>query len=195
MRTVVGWVLVGAGLVAGGAVLAREGEEREDVEEGDGGATVGAPGPMVGVNRTPTPTEGVATLYQKECGSCHLAYSPRLLPARSWVGLLAGLSSHFGDNAEITPATALALSPWLRANAGDTLGSRAATRIPREETPLRITELTWFRGEHGEIPRGWIGPGASVTSLAACASCHPGAATGRFGEGEIRIPGHGGWDD
>ena len=33
--------------------------------------------------------------YAEECGSCHLAYPPGLLPAASWAKLMAGLRQHF----------------------------------------------------------------------------------------------------
>ena len=38
-------------------------------------------------------------LYQEECGSCHMAYPPGLLPGRSWEKLMTGLADHFGENA------------------------------------------------------------------------------------------------
>jgi len=41
------------------------------------------------------------TLYQQECGSCHFAYQPGLLPARSWSTIMQGLDQHFGENAEL----------------------------------------------------------------------------------------------
>ncbi|HPQ24397.1 MAG TPA: cytochrome C, partial [Gammaproteobacteria bacterium] len=40
-------------------------------------------------------------LYLQECGSCHFAYQPGLLPARSWNNLMGGLENHFGENAEL----------------------------------------------------------------------------------------------
>ena len=39
--------------------------------------------------------------YEEECGSCHMAYPPGLLPGVSWQRLMAELDNHFGDNAEI----------------------------------------------------------------------------------------------
>ena len=40
-------------------------------------------------------------LYAQECGSCHMAYPPGLLPGRSWQRLMGNLADHFGDNAEL----------------------------------------------------------------------------------------------
>lgn len=176
-------VLAAVGLLAVGVVWAGE--------EEDGPAR----GVRVSAAPSPATETEVSARYTRECGSCHVAYPPRFLPARSWDRLLAGLGDHFGDNAEISPEARGALAPWLRAQAGDTLGLRSVARIPADRTPLRITELDWFRAEHGEVPAGVVGAGRSVASLAACAGCHLGAAAGRFGEGQIRIPGYGAWDD
>ncbi len=38
------------------------------------------------------PIEHPATL--KECGECHLAFPPQMLPARSWDKLMGDLASH-----------------------------------------------------------------------------------------------------
>ena len=40
------------------------------------------------------PIEHAATL--KECGACHLAFPPQMLPARSWKKLMGDLANHFG---------------------------------------------------------------------------------------------------
>ena len=41
----------------------------------------------------------VPPAYTQECGSCHLAYPPGLLPALSWQRLMGGLDRHFGTDA------------------------------------------------------------------------------------------------
>ena len=74
-------------------------------------------------------------------------------------------------------------------------GSRAAARIPSGQTPLRITELSWFVGKHDEAPEAWVTGNPEIRSYANCAACHSGAAQGRYGEHEVRIPGHGGWEE
>ncbi|HNG39593.1 MAG TPA: cytochrome C, partial [Accumulibacter sp.] len=45
-------------------------------------------------------------LVKEECGSCHLAFPPSMLPSSSWQRLMAGLKNHFGDDASVDPATA-----------------------------------------------------------------------------------------
>ena len=41
--------------------------------------------------------------YADECGSCHYAYPPGLLPSKSWAKLLdeKALSNHFGEDATL----------------------------------------------------------------------------------------------
>ena len=52
--------------------------------------------------------------YTDACGSCHLVYQPGLLPARSWDRIMATLSDHFGDNAELDPAASSEIRRLLK---------------------------------------------------------------------------------
>lgn len=118
--------------------------------------------------------------WQAECGSCHLAYPPRLLPAASWRALMDDLGRHFGTDASVDPATATTIRAFLETNAG-------RARSPGDEATLRITQTRWFVREHREVAaRTWHG--ASVRSAANCAACHTGAEAGRFSEHDVRIP-------
>lgn len=118
--------------------------------------------------------------WQEECGSCHVAYPPRLLPAGSWQRLMEGLGDHFGTDASLEPARVAAIERFLVANARRPKNGAA-------ESPLRITETKWFRGEHRKVAAAkWQSP--AVGSPANCAACHTKAEQGRFDEDEIRIP-------
>ncbi len=138
-------------------------------------------------------------LYQQECGSCHFAYQPGLLPARSWAQVMAGLSDHFGDNAELAQADHQAIQDYLLYNAADRVRDRRAVKIARslqaEAAPLRITEVPYVVHKHREIPASLIKDNAKVGSLSNCTACHTRADSGSFSEREINIPGHGQWDD
>jgi hypothetical protein len=138
-------------------------------------------------------------LYQQECGSCHFAYPPGLLPARSWAQLMAGLSDHFGDNAELDALDRQEIQDYLLYNAADRVRERRAVKIARslrpEETPLRITEIPYIVQKHREVPAALIKGNAKVGSLSNCMACHTEADSGSFREREINIPGHGQWDD
>jgi hypothetical protein len=119
--------------------------------------------------------------YVQECGSCHVPYAPRFLPAASWRAIMDGLHRHFGTDASLDEPTAKAIGAWLEENAAN--GKRAAS-IPPEN---RITRTAWFLHEHDEIaPSTWRLP--SVRKPSHCDACHAGAAQGAFDEHDVRIP-------
>jgi hypothetical protein len=101
-------------------------------------------------------------LYREECGSCHVPYPPRLLPAASWRELMSALERHFGTDASLEPAAHAGIERFLAANAG-----RRGASTPR------ITETRWFRKEH----RGEISP---TQNPANCAACHARAEDGYY---------------
>lgn len=123
--------------------------------------------------------------YLQECGACHVAYPPVLLPAASWERLMGNLPRHFGSDASLDPAAAQSIGQWLRANAAETARSRRATLAPPPED--RITRSAWFLREHRELaPAVWDRP--AVKGPSNCAACHPRATEGAFDEHDIRIP-------
>ncbi|MES2919544.1 MAG: diheme cytochrome c [Pseudomonadota bacterium] len=127
-------------------------------------------------------------LWQQECGSCHLAYHPGLLPAASWTAVMDGLGHHFGSDASLAADEEAALRRFLTAHAGTGKQGRAAAG--QDGKPLlRISQMPWFRHEHSEeLPPG-VWTRKEVGSPANCAACHGDAASGRFSEREIRVPG------
>ena len=138
-------------------------------------------------------------LYEAECGDCHLAYPPSMLPPASWRAMMASLDDHFGDNAELDAATAERIAGFLTVNAaGKVRGehSERSWRATKERTPpLRITQTDYFRGQHHEIPDNMVADNPGVVSFSRCAACHQGAEQGIFDEHGVRIPGYGRWDD
>jgi nitrate/TMAO reductase-like tetraheme cytochrome c subunit len=119
--------------------------------------------------------------YQTECGSCHVAYPPALLPAGSWQAILNGLDKHFGTDASVDAKSLAELRAFLNSNAGR--DRRASAWMPGP----RITETDWFRREHREVPEAtW--KGAAVKGPANCAACHTGAENGDYSERGIRVP-------
>lgn len=121
---------------------------------------------------------GAAGLYRSECGSCHFAFQPRLLPALSWTAVLDGLAHHFGVNAEVDAATRQTLEAYLRAGAG---------RPRPGPTLLRITEQRWWLHEHDELSAAVFARPA-VAKASNCAACHLDADQGAFRERAVRIP-------
>ena len=119
--------------------------------------------------------------WKAECGSCHIAYPPALLPGASWQRLIGNLQRHFGTDASTDAAAVQDLSAWLVANAG----SYKRVREPPPED--RITRSAWFVRKHDEIAAAtWKSP--AVKSAANCNACHARADQGEFNEHEVRIP-------
>ena len=140
-------------------------------------------------------------LYAEECGSCHFAYPPGLLPASSWQQVMTGLADHFGDNAELDNQDEQQLTEYLTSNAADTSSYRRSRKIMNSLSntnmppPLRITELPYFRHEHREIPNRIIKLPEVGGTLSQCNACHQRAEKGSFNEHEISIKGFGRWED
>ncbi len=136
--------------------------------------------------------------YQEECGSCHFAYQPGLLPVASWQRLMDGLANHFGENAELGKEVSDELRAYLVANAADRVGTGRSPGIAnslRGSAPLRITETTYFRRHHHEIPARIVKDNPEIGSFSRCDACHTGAAQGNYDEHGVRIPGYGHWED
>lgn len=117
--------------------------------------------------------------YAKECGACHVAYPPELLPASAWRSILSGLDRHFGQNAE--------LGPDVRAQLEGFVVSRAAPDGPGAVGTLRITEQPWFRDEHDDVPQGAVAR-PEIRTMANCAACHPRAEAWDFDDDRVRMP-------
>ncbi|WP_456379985.1 diheme cytochrome c [Thiolapillus sp.] len=137
--------------------------------------------------------------YREECGSCHFAYQPGLLPARSWQKMMSQLDDHFGENAELDEQSRVAITEYLINNAAEHSAyerSRMILSSLREnEIPLRISETRYFVRKHNELPKSVVQDNPKVGSFAACAACHVNADKGYYDEYEVRIPGYGKWDD
>lgn len=120
--------------------------------------------------------------YRQECGACHTAYAPRLLPAASWQRIMKGLDRHYGSDASMDAASTRQIGDWLQANAGT--GRRVSQDGPPQD---RISRAAWFEREHRHIPAAaWTH--RSVGSAANCTACHTDADQGRFGEHSLRVP-------
>lgn len=138
-------------------------------------------------------------LYKEECGSCHMAYPPGLLPAASWTAMMNRLDDHFGDNAELDAQTNRTISEFLTSNSADNSNYRRSRKFMRgidaNSPPLRISETPYFKRKHDEIPQSMLSDSSEVSSFSQCNSCHQGAEKGVFDDDNVEIPGYGRWDD
>ena len=121
-----------------------------------------------------------SAIWRGECGGCHVAYPPALLPAAEWRQLMGSLDRHFGTDASVDTNTATEIARFLAASARHDEGRVA-------EAQPRITTTRWFRHEHDEVSAA-IFRSSSVKTAANCGACHPGAAAADFNEHAVRIP-------
>jgi cytochrome c553 len=119
--------------------------------------------------------------WKDDCGACHIAYPPQMLPAESWRAIMSGLDKHFGSNAGLDEADASEITAFLEKN------SDARKREASGKPLLRITEGRWFKSEHREVAaRDWKNP--KVKSPANCGACHITAESGDYSERNVKIP-------
>jgi hypothetical protein len=123
----------------------------------------------------------VPPAYTQECASCHTAFPPGMLPARSWQRLMTGLDKHYGADASLDAVTVQQIDTWLQAHAG------TYKRVRDEPPQDRITRSAWFERKHREVdPSVW--KLASVQSAVNCAACHTGADRGDFDDDRLKFP-------
>jgi len=129
--------------------------------------------------------------WDSECGSCHLAFHPTLLPARSWGALLDGQADHFGDDLALDADTVAKLRAFARKNAAESALTEASWKInrsiPAQETQTRITETAYWKRKHRDIGDE-IWNASVVRSKANCAACHLDAERGTFEDAAMRLP-------
>lgn len=131
-------------------------------------------------------------LYQEQCGACHMAYQPALLPAASWSQILADLPEHFGEQVDLSPQDRAALGGYLAANAAESCGCKISRKILkslRGGIPLRISQTPYILHKHEDhdIPAG-VFERKAVGSRGNCRACHPTAEQGQYNDDLVRIP-------
>lgn len=132
--------------------------------------------------------------YQEECGSCHFAYPPGLLPGKSWAKLLdeKALADHFGEDASLDKDTLKEISDYAFANAAEKSNFKRSRKIALAteagEAPLRITEVRYIKRKHHDIPEKMIKGNKDVKSQSYCNACHTKAEKGIFDNDTVSIP-------
>ncbi|MDE2200630.1 MAG: cytochrome b/b6 domain-containing protein [Rhodospirillales bacterium] len=129
-------------------------------------------------------------VYAEQCGACHLAYPPSLMPAAAWSGILDHLGHHFGEDASLDAPTIAHLRAYLAANSAEHWDTLPAVRLRSSidpADPMRITATRFWRNMHRRIPAATFAS-PKVSSRASCEACHRDAATGRFAPQKIEIP-------
>lgn len=145
--------------------------------------------------------------WTEECGSCHLAYHPSLLPARSWQAMLAQQGDHFGEDLVLDDTVIASLQAFALAHAAEQGESEAAVKIAASvaesteapssaidaartaatATPLRITDTVYWQRQHAGIDDA-VWKTAPVHGKGDCGACHYDAEAATFEDSAMRIP-------
>ena len=144
--------------------------------------------PFIPFSSPPLPSNAT---WETECGECHLAFHPTLLPARSWQLMMQQQENHFEEDLAYDEDVVLELTNFMVNFASESGLTEPANKIsrsvPLENIPLRITETQYWKRKHSNIAdKYWNAP--SVKSKTNCAACHLDASKGRFEDSNMRLP-------
>lgn len=121
-------------------------------------------------------------LWQSECGSCHMAYPPGLLPPKAWEQHMNTLGQHYGSDASLDPAEEQQIRDFLLRASGN-------NRLPVEGAdvagePPKITATRWFKRKHHEVSAKKFAR-ESVGGPGNCVACHRNSERGSFHKTKI----------
>lgn len=129
--------------------------------------------------------------WEAECSTCHNAFHPGLLPARSWEKIMGGLDKHFGENASLDKPTQVEITKFLVMNSAERSNNKRSEKIlssiPTNSTPLRVTEIPFIKKKHDEIP-AHVFKREKVGTRSNCFACHQTAELGYYSEKTVIIP-------
>ena len=138
-------------------------------------------------------------LYIKECGSCHFAYQPGLLPASSWNKIMSNLENHYNNDASISSANLQTLTKYLNDNSAEKnmqykRSNKIVSSLAKDQIPESISTTPYMIRKHNEIKKSLITQ-PEVKGLFNCIACHKTADKGNYEERDINIPNFGKWED
>lgn len=149
-------------------------------------------------------------VYQQECGSCHMAYQPGLLPADAWAEIMTpkALADHYGDDASLAEPVRADITNYLTTHAANhapqirarafAVPNEAGTTVNQSNQTSalpRISTTYYFQRKHDEIPARLVKGNPDVGSFSQCNKCHANADKGIYNEDQVKIPGVGAWRD
>jgi len=136
----------------------------------------------------PLPTNAT---WSEECGDCHLAFHPSLLPERSWQKIMADQTSHFDEDLDLDEETVAEILQFLINNSAEKGLTEAANKISRSvainETPISIAEIKYWKEKHRDIEDVYW-KSKEVMSKNNCGACHLDAKDGWFEDSNMRLP-------
>jgi cytochrome b len=127
------------------------------------------------------------TTWNRECGGCHLAFSPALLPALSWQRMLEEQADHFGEDLSLRDEVLAELRREASLPPPSWAAWKLASTSRGEAAPQRITDSPFWRHAHRDLgEEAFRSPVSS--GKPDCEACHADAASGIFRPRLIQIP-------
>ena len=125
--------------------------------------------------------------WSKECGSCHLAYAPAMLPIASWQRTVDEQEKHFGEDLGLTEAMSARLLAHAKSAAAPSWGAwKLASSVPAGEAPLEVSATPFWKSAHASLPESAFRPPVSAGKH-ECEACHRDAGSGKFHPRMIQI--------
>ncbi|MEI6315957.1 MAG: diheme cytochrome c [Syntrophus sp. (in: bacteria)] len=128
--------------------------------------------------------------YKKNCGTCHFAYQPELLPVRSWLKIINNPGGHPGGDLSVDNKTKAEIEKYLNQNSAEKSQSKISRKIIASignDVPSRISEVPYIRDKHRKIKQE-VFSRKSIGSRGNCITCHKTAERGDYDDDNVTIP-------
>lgn len=128
--------------------------------------------------------------YKANCGNCHFAYQPGLLPAKSWLKIIDSPGGHPGGDLPLDEGTKAEIRKYLSQNSAENSQSKRSRKILASigsGVPTRISEIPYIREKHHEINEE-VFLRKSIGSRGNCIACHKTAESGDYDDDNVTIP-------
>jgi hypothetical protein len=129
-------------------------------------------------------------VYKTTCGSCHFAYQPGLLSAKSWLKVIDSPGGHAGGDLSLEKTTKAEIRKYLTENSAENTRSKRSRKILASigsGVPARISEVPYIKEKHHEI-NGEVFLKKSIRSRGNCIACHKTAESGDYDDDNVTIP-------
>lgn len=138
------------------------------------------------------PTLPDNALWRSDCGECHFAFHPTLLPERSWRLLFEQQHEHFGEDLDLDEDRLAGLLDFHTRYSAESELTEFSRKIlfytPADQTPLRITKTHYWVKKHKNIDEE-VWKHKKVKIKGNCNACHLDADEGTYEDSNMRLPG------
>ncbi len=129
-------------------------------------------------------------VYKNSCGTCHFAYQPGLLPARSWRKIINGPDGHAGGGLSLDNKTKAEIEKYLTQNSAEKTQSKRSRKIVASigsDVPTRISQVPYIKEKHHKIGQE-VFSRKSIGWRGNCVACHKTAESGDYDDDNVSIP-------